>query len=57
MFVRNKKGVYIIQIGQEVAIIEDIMEKGNKPNEDLSGLSVCMWLESSIYIKWSQKCG
>ena len=56
MFVHNKKGVYIIQMGQEVAIIEDIIEEGNKPNEDLSGLSVCMWLESSIYIKWSQKC-
>ena len=27
------------------------MEEGNKPNEDLSGLSVRMWLESRFYIK------
>ena len=42
-------------MGQEEAITEDVMEEGNTPTKDLSGLSVRMWLESSIYIKRSPK--
>ena len=42
-------------MGQEEAITEDVMEEGNIPTKDLSGLSVRMWLESSINIKRSPK--